>query len=142
MKMFLFLNEACIFIDSVCEGIVFWGLCLFVCAECENANYRGAEVPYKTLFRACDTSFFWYSRMSEFSCYRSSFRSVLLSLSPVYPKRSPRKNNTVPSYFPELYRIVGMCWESYIVRVCNFYARLVDSLIRLRYSKPSQSKLC
>ncbi|CAI4634693.1 CRE_collapsed_G0054090.mRNA.1.CDS.1 [Saccharomyces cerevisiae] len=58
MKMFLFLNEACIFIDSVCEGIVFWGLCLFVCAECENASYRGAEVPYKTLFRACDTSFF------------------------------------------------------------------------------------
>ncbi|CAI7401148.1 BAD_collapsed_G0035160.mRNA.1.CDS.1 [Saccharomyces cerevisiae] len=40
MKMLLFLNEAYIFIDSVCEGIVFWGLCLFVCAECENANYR------------------------------------------------------------------------------------------------------
>ena len=58
MKMLLFLNEAYIFIDSVCEGIVFWGLCLFVCAECENASYRGAEVPYKTLFRACDTSFF------------------------------------------------------------------------------------
>ncbi|CAI5086576.1 BTE_HP_G0104300.mRNA.1.CDS.1 [Saccharomyces cerevisiae] len=58
MEMLLFLNEACIFIDSVCEGIVFWGLCLFVCAECGNAYYRGAEVPYETLFCSCDTSFF------------------------------------------------------------------------------------
>ncbi|CAI6669985.1 CKB_HP2_G0040890.mRNA.1.CDS.1 [Saccharomyces cerevisiae] len=45
---------------------VFWGLCLFVCAECDSANNRGARVPYKTLFCACDISFFGQSRMSEF----------------------------------------------------------------------------
>ncbi|CAI4793772.1 CNB_1a_G0052950.mRNA.1.CDS.1 [Saccharomyces cerevisiae] len=78
MKMFLFLNEACIFIDSVCEGIVFWGLCLFVCAECENASYRVLRCLIKP-FSVPVILPFWYSRMSEFSCYRSSFRSVLLS---------------------------------------------------------------
>ncbi|CAI4620903.1 CDA_G0034390.mRNA.1.CDS.1 [Saccharomyces cerevisiae] len=37
---------------------VLWRLCVFVCAECGNANYRGAEVPYKTLFCACEVSIF------------------------------------------------------------------------------------
>ncbi|CAI4960439.1 CPS_HP_G0134970.mRNA.1.CDS.1 [Saccharomyces cerevisiae] len=53
MEMLLFLNESYIFHRLRMWSTVFWGLCLFVCAECGNANYRGAEVPYKTLFRAC-----------------------------------------------------------------------------------------
>nr|CAI6764772.1 BFH_HP1_G0047490.mRNA.1.CDS.1 [Saccharomyces cerevisiae] len=74
--MFLFLNEACIFIDSVCEGIVFWGLCLFVCAECDSANNRGARVPYKTLFRAFEVSAFGQKENPNFRL-RPSFRSLL-----------------------------------------------------------------
>ncbi|CAI6902919.1 ANL_collapsed_G0054040.mRNA.1.CDS.1 [Saccharomyces cerevisiae] len=58
MKMFLFLNESYIFHRLRMWSIVLWHSCVFVCAECGNANYRGAEVPYKTLFRACDISFF------------------------------------------------------------------------------------
>ncbi|CAI5081831.1 BBT_HP_G0124000.mRNA.1.CDS.1 [Saccharomyces cerevisiae] len=58
MEMFLFLNESYIFDRLRMWSTVLWRLCVFVCAECGNANYRGAEVPYKTLFCACDTSFF------------------------------------------------------------------------------------
>ncbi|CAI5204306.1 BEM_HP_G0103910.mRNA.1.CDS.1 [Saccharomyces cerevisiae] len=53
MEMLLFLNESYIFHRLRMWSTVFWGLCLFVCAECDSANNRGARVPYKTLFRAC-----------------------------------------------------------------------------------------
>ncbi|CAI4250532.1 ADI_G0001290.mRNA.1.CDS.1 [Saccharomyces cerevisiae] len=53
MKMFLFLNESYIFDRLRMWSIVLWRLCVFVCAECGNSYYRGAEVPYETLFRAC-----------------------------------------------------------------------------------------
>ncbi|CAI7341587.1 CFC_collapsed_G0025310.mRNA.1.CDS.1 [Saccharomyces cerevisiae] len=42
MEMLLFLNESYIFDRLRMWSTVFWGLCLFVCAECGNANYRGA----------------------------------------------------------------------------------------------------
>ncbi|AJU24688.1 Ecm34p, partial [Saccharomyces cerevisiae YJM1573] len=41
----LFLNESYIFHRLRMWSIVLWHSCVFVCAECGNANYRGAEVP-------------------------------------------------------------------------------------------------
>ncbi|CAI7140840.1 AVN_collapsed_G0022820.mRNA.1.CDS.1 [Saccharomyces cerevisiae] len=78
MEMLLFLNEACIFIDSLCEGTVFWGLCLFVCAECDSANNRGARVPYETLFRAFGISVFGQKEYPNFR-FGPSYRSLCLS---------------------------------------------------------------
>ena len=52
MEMLLFLNESYIFDRLRMWSTVFWGLCLFVCAECDSANNRGARVPYKTVLRA------------------------------------------------------------------------------------------
>ncbi|CAI6902325.1 ANL_collapsed_G0053930.mRNA.1.CDS.1 [Saccharomyces cerevisiae] len=45
MEMLLFLNESYIFHRFRMWSIVLWHSCVFVCAECGNANYRGAEVP-------------------------------------------------------------------------------------------------
>ncbi|CAI4824331.1 ATM_1a_G0053790.mRNA.1.CDS.1 [Saccharomyces cerevisiae] len=56
----------------------------------------GAEVPYKTLFRACDTSF-WYSRRLNLVANRSSFVAYCC-LSPVYQTIKLKKNNTVPLF--------------------------------------------
>ncbi|CAI4385826.1 BAF_collapsed_G0031380.mRNA.1.CDS.1 [Saccharomyces cerevisiae] len=56
MEMPLFLNESYIFDRLRMWSTVLWRLCVFVCAECENAYYRGAEVPYKTLLCACEVS--------------------------------------------------------------------------------------
>ncbi|CAI4246598.1 CDN_1a_G0001090.mRNA.1.CDS.1 [Saccharomyces cerevisiae] len=53
MKMSLFLNESYIFDRLRMWSTFLWHSCVFVCAECDSANYRGAEVPYETLFRAC-----------------------------------------------------------------------------------------
>ncbi|CAI4246358.1 AQG_2a_G0001190.mRNA.1.CDS.1 [Saccharomyces cerevisiae] len=53
MEMLLFLNESYIFRRLRMWSTVLWRLCVFVCAECDSANNRGAEVPYETLFRAC-----------------------------------------------------------------------------------------
>ncbi|CAI4803315.1 CRB_1a_G0049470.mRNA.1.CDS.1 [Saccharomyces cerevisiae] len=39
MKMFLFLNESYIFDRLRMWSTVLWRLCVFVCAECGNANY-------------------------------------------------------------------------------------------------------
>ncbi|CAI4233882.1 AAC_HP2_G0000720.mRNA.1.CDS.1 [Saccharomyces cerevisiae] len=52
MEMLLFLNESYIFDRLRMWSIVLWRLCVFVCAECGNSYYRGAEVPYETLLRA------------------------------------------------------------------------------------------
>ncbi|CAI4753691.1 CDG_1a_G0047720.mRNA.1.CDS.1 [Saccharomyces cerevisiae] len=65
MEMPLFLNESYIFHRLRMWSIVLWHSCVFVCAECGNAYYRGAEVPYKTLLRL--RSFrFRSKRISEF----------------------------------------------------------------------------
>ncbi|CAI7399386.1 BTE_collapsed_G0035070.mRNA.1.CDS.1 [Saccharomyces cerevisiae] len=40
MEMLLFLNESYIFHRLRMWSTVLWRLCVFVCAECENANYR------------------------------------------------------------------------------------------------------
>ncbi|CAI4500785.1 BAI_1a_G0022680.mRNA.1.CDS.1 [Saccharomyces cerevisiae] len=40
MEMTLFLNESYIFHRLRMWSTVFWGLCLFVCAECDSANNR------------------------------------------------------------------------------------------------------
>ncbi|CAI4664976.1 AIG_G0039200.mRNA.1.CDS.1 [Saccharomyces cerevisiae] len=45
MEMLLFLNESYIFHRFRMWSIVLWHSCVFVCAECGNANYRGAGVP-------------------------------------------------------------------------------------------------
>ncbi|CAD6614269.1 XXYS1_4_G0050540.mRNA.1.CDS.1 [Saccharomyces cerevisiae] len=50
MEMSLFLNESYIFHRLRMWSIVLWGSCVFVCAECGNANYRGAHVPSKNPF--------------------------------------------------------------------------------------------
>ncbi|CAI4991936.1 BBT_HP_G0073120.mRNA.1.CDS.1 [Saccharomyces cerevisiae] len=76
MKMFLFLNESYIFDRLRMWSTVLWHLCVFVCAECGNAYYRGAGVPYKTLFRACDISFFGQKEYPNFR-FGPSYRSLL-----------------------------------------------------------------
>ncbi|CAI6790894.1 ANM_collapsed_G0035220.mRNA.1.CDS.1 [Saccharomyces cerevisiae] len=76
MEMLLFLNESYIFDRLRMWSIVLWHSCVSVCAECGNANYRGAEVPYKTLFCACDISFFGQKEYPNFRL-RPSFRSLL-----------------------------------------------------------------
>ncbi|CAI4304536.1 BCN_G0006770.mRNA.1.CDS.1 [Saccharomyces cerevisiae] len=43
MKMFLFLDESYIFDRLRMWSIVLWHSCVFVCAECGNANYRVPE---------------------------------------------------------------------------------------------------
>ncbi|CAI7036004.1 BEM_collapsed_G0000840.mRNA.1.CDS.1 [Saccharomyces cerevisiae] len=65
MEMLLFLNESYIFHRLRMWSTVFWGLCLFVCAECGSANYRVPgclekpfSVPVKFRFRS--------KRISEF----------------------------------------------------------------------------
>ncbi|CAI6609482.1 CIH_HP2_G0042240.mRNA.1.CDS.1 [Saccharomyces cerevisiae] len=40
MEMLLFLNESYIFHRFRIWSIVLWHSCVFVCAECGNANYR------------------------------------------------------------------------------------------------------
>ncbi|CAI5015097.1 ATV_HP_G0154200.mRNA.1.CDS.1 [Saccharomyces cerevisiae] len=40
MEMLLFLNESYIFDRLRMWSIVLWHSCVFVCAECGNANYR------------------------------------------------------------------------------------------------------
>ncbi|CAI4247584.1 AAC_HP2_G0000790.mRNA.1.CDS.1 [Saccharomyces cerevisiae] len=42
MEMLLFLNESYIFHRFRMWSIVLWHSCVFVCAECGNAYYRGA----------------------------------------------------------------------------------------------------
>nr|CAI6561018.1 CIC_HP1_G0015080.mRNA.1.CDS.1 [Saccharomyces cerevisiae] len=76
MKMFLFLNESYIFDRLRMWSTVLWHSCVFVCAECENANYKGAEVPYETLLRACEVSAFGQKENPNLDL-RPSFRSLL-----------------------------------------------------------------
>ncbi|CAI4879700.1 BPG_G0016840.mRNA.1.CDS.1 [Saccharomyces cerevisiae] len=67
MEMLLFLNESYIFHRLRMWSTVFWGLCLFVCAECENANCRGVEMCLEKTLLACLRSFrFRLKRKSEF----------------------------------------------------------------------------
>ncbi|CAI4377422.1 CEI_1a_G0013580.mRNA.1.CDS.1 [Saccharomyces cerevisiae] len=71
MEMSLFLNESYIFHRLRMWSTVFWGLCVFVCAECGNANYRGAfeepfYVPVIFLFQGPSfgsycLSLYWYA---------------------------------------------------------------------------------
>ncbi|CAI4554045.1 BAF_collapsed_G0035030.mRNA.1.CDS.1 [Saccharomyces cerevisiae] len=76
MEILLFLNESYIFHRLRMWSTVLWRLCVFVCAECDSANYRGAEVPYKTLFCACDISFFGQKEYPNFR-FGPSYRSLL-----------------------------------------------------------------
>ncbi|CAI4535432.1 AKR_collapsed_G0028180.mRNA.1.CDS.1 [Saccharomyces cerevisiae] len=65
MEMSLFLNESYIFHRLRMWSIVLWHLCVFVCAECGNANYRGAGVPWKPV--SVPAKFpFSVKRISEF----------------------------------------------------------------------------
>ncbi|CAI4413675.1 BCN_G0019230.mRNA.1.CDS.1 [Saccharomyces cerevisiae] len=43
MEMILFLDESYIFHRLRMWSIVLWHSCVFVCAECGNANYRVPE---------------------------------------------------------------------------------------------------
>ncbi|CAI4511211.1 BFH_collapsed_G0023020.mRNA.1.CDS.1 [Saccharomyces cerevisiae] len=76
MEMSLFLNESYIFDRLRMWSIVLWHSCVFVCAECGNANNRGARVPYKTLFRAFDVSVFGQKEYPNFR-FGPSYRSLL-----------------------------------------------------------------
>nr|CAI6659697.1 CIH_HP1_G0038790.mRNA.1.CDS.1 [Saccharomyces cerevisiae] len=67
MEMLLFLNESYIFHRFRMWSIVLWHSCVFVCAECGNANYRGCRGALKNPFtRACEVSAFGQKRISEF----------------------------------------------------------------------------
>ncbi|CAI4890501.1 CLL_collapsed_G0034740.mRNA.1.CDS.1 [Saccharomyces cerevisiae] len=77
MEMTLFLNESYIFHRFRMWSTVLWRLCVFVCAECGNANYRGAGVPYETLFCACEVSIFGQKEYPNFR-FGPSYRFLLL----------------------------------------------------------------
>ncbi|CAI4233835.1 CNB_1a_G0000040.mRNA.1.CDS.1 [Saccharomyces cerevisiae] len=66
MEMLLFLNESYIFHRFRMWSIVLWHSCVFVCAECGNANYRGCRGAFENPF-PCLLSFrFRSKRISEF----------------------------------------------------------------------------
>ncbi|CAD6628459.1 HN1_G0054360.mRNA.1.CDS.1 [Saccharomyces cerevisiae] len=97
MEMTLFLNESYIFHRLRMWSTVFWGLCLFVCAECDSANNRGARVPYKTLFRAFEVSVFGQKEYPNFR-FGPSYRSLCLSPYSICCKRPPMEE--VILYYP------------------------------------------
>ncbi|CAI4307985.1 CCN_G0025500.mRNA.1.CDS.1 [Saccharomyces cerevisiae] len=66
MKMFLFLNESYIFDRLRMWSTVLWHSCVFVCAECENANYRGAGCLEKPFCARLRSFRFRSKRISEF----------------------------------------------------------------------------
>ncbi|CAI6466024.1 ANM_collapsed_G0000070.mRNA.1.CDS.1 [Saccharomyces cerevisiae] len=50
MEMLLFLNESYIFDRLRMWSTVLWHSCVFVCAECGNANYRVPECLEKPFY--------------------------------------------------------------------------------------------
>ncbi|CAI4386891.1 CEI_1a_G0025380.mRNA.1.CDS.1 [Saccharomyces cerevisiae] len=75
--------------NFLCEGIVLWCLCVFVCGGSENANYRVPRCALKKPFsRACDASILVKKRTSELNPHSEAY---CLSLYSVFSKRSPWK---------------------------------------------------
>ncbi|CAI6473902.1 ANM_collapsed_G0000930.mRNA.1.CDS.1 [Saccharomyces cerevisiae] len=66
MEMLLFLNESYIFHRFRMWSIVLWHSCVFVCAECGNAYYRGAGGALKNPFARLLSFRFRSKRISEF----------------------------------------------------------------------------
>ncbi|CAI5016033.1 ANL_HP_G0004780.mRNA.1.CDS.1 [Saccharomyces cerevisiae] len=65
MEMLLFLNESYIFHRFRMWSIVLWHSCVFVCAECGNANYR-CQSALKNPFARLLSFRFRSKRISEF----------------------------------------------------------------------------
>ncbi|CAI7032894.1 BEM_collapsed_G0000040.mRNA.1.CDS.1 [Saccharomyces cerevisiae] len=76
MEMLLFLNESYIFHRFRMWSIVLWHSCVFVCAECGNANYRVPECLEKPFYARLRSSVFGQKENPNFRL-RPSFRSVL-----------------------------------------------------------------
>ncbi|CAI6632820.1 ALI_HP2_G0041890.mRNA.1.CDS.1 [Saccharomyces cerevisiae] len=88
MEMILFLNESYIFHRLRMWSIVLWHSCVFVCAECENANYRVPECLDP--FCAPVISAFGQKEYPNFR-FGPSYRSLCLSPYSICSKRLPCK---------------------------------------------------
>ena len=129
MEMLLFLNESYIFHRFRMWSIVLWHSCVFVCAECGNANYRGAGVPWKTLLRAPVKFPLPVKKNIRILDLDPCSEAYCLSLNSVCFKRLPRKK-----YFhllksvQDIRRVFGVvyCWR---LQICEFSA---NALVQLR----------
>ena len=110
MEMLLFLNESYIFDRLRMWSTVLWRLCVFVCAECGNAYYRGAEVPWKTLLRAPVKFPLSVKKNIRILDLDPRSEAYCLSLNSVCFKRLPRKKyfHLLNSY--NIKRVLGVVY--------------------------------
>ena len=91
MEMSLFLNESYIFHRLRMWSIVLWHSCVFVCAECENAYYRGPGGCLEKPFSVPVTFPFSVKKNIRILDWDPRSEAYCLSHHLVCPKRFPCK---------------------------------------------------
>ncbi|CAI7113838.1 BBT_collapsed_G0018190.mRNA.1.CDS.1 [Saccharomyces cerevisiae] len=129
MEMLLFLNESYIFHRFRMWSIVLWHSCVFVCAECGNANYRGAGRCLEKPF--CAPVKFPFSVKKNIRILDLDPRTEVycLSLNSVCSKRLPRKKCFyLLKSVQDIRHVLGVvyCWG---LQTCELSA---NTLVQLR----------